>query len=873
MLKDFDMPISVARPKLAVIVANGITGDSRVQKTALAAAQAGWDVTLIGRATGKKQEHSWFGPVKVVRLPVANRMEQRVTAKTRQGGVRARVTQWGIRDGATLAQFRDAHRAWVREQTTRIGYLGDSPVADATAAGLKAWVYARRRGHQFRVRAYRWEQRRKSDEPRGNWREDWPALLDLDLAFGPYIEELAPDVIHANDITMIHTAARAVARLRASGRTCSWLYDSHEYVAGIDWSKPAMMSAFPAVEREFIGKADAVVTVSPELAEMLRTDHGLPETPDVVRNAPIRSVVGDAVDRVSVRAACGLGDDVPLMVYAGWIAPDRGVATAVEALLHLPGYHLALVSGRATAGLTALLEQANGLGVRDRVHVVPYVPQHEVPDYLSSADLGLTPFHHIPNVENSLPTKAAEYLHAKLPIITSDIKAMSEFVNSHGVGDVFTAEDAVSFTAAVKRATADQELLRKNITESLLTELSWERQAQILLAVYSRISGKTPSEPIPDMSWNAEERRVTNPEASVEHLDRGWRPLGHTPIKLGLAPANFAGQLAAFATAITRERDDVSAEVVKHRAATQKHDYPADVYVDLTALQNLDVRLELVQRTVGRYTHLIADAFRPVFGGLNGPSIEGDLAALRNAGIKVALLAHGSEVRNPAKHRQRNPYSLFLDAPDGYERKLTNLAKENRRVAEEAGLPVFVTTPDLLLDLPMATWTPLVVDVDAWASDRPVMERKRPVVLHAPSARWSKGTDRILPLLEDLDSRRIIEFQLAEDVPWTTVRTMVKNADIVIDQFAIGTYGTFSCEGMAAGRPVIAYLDQDSLDACGVTPPIVNATPQTLALELERLLDDRDATARIGRESAAFAREYHDGTASVAALSNFLVSR
>ncbi|MCM2393288.1 glycosyltransferase [Streptomyces albipurpureus] len=868
------MSTSVTRPKLAVIVANGITGDSRVQKTALAAARAGWDVTLIGRSTAKKAEHSWFGPVKVVRLPVGNRMERLVTAKNNRGGPRARLTQFGIRDGENLNQMRDAHRAWVREKTTRIGYLSDSPVAGATVAGLKAWVHARRSAHQFRVKAYRWEQRRKSQKTTGDWREDWPALLDLDLAFGPFIEELAPDVIHANDITMIHTAARAASRLRARGLKCSWLYDSHEYVAGIEWAKPAMRTAFPAVEREFIGRADAVVTVSPELAEMLRADHKLSRTPAVVRNAPIRSVVGDAVGRVSVRTACGLDEGVPLMVYAGWIAPDRGVATAVEALVQLPEHHLALVSGRVTAGLTALRELAAELGVRDRVHVVPYVPQHEVPDYLSSADLGLTPFHRIPNVESSLPTKAAEYLHARLPIITSDIKAMSEFVRVHGVGEVFTAEDTESFVAAVKRATTDHDALQRSINEALLTDLSWEHQAEVLLKVYTEISGKAPAEPLTGMRWDAEERKVASPSAKkLEDLDRAWRPLGPTPIKLGLAPANYAGQLASYATAITRMRDDVSAEVVKHRAPTQKHDYPADVYFDVAALRNLDVQLELVQRTVRRYTHLIADAFRPVFGGLNGGSIEGDLAALEHARIKVALLAHGSEVRDPARHRKRNPYSLFLDAPDGYEETLTTLAVRNRRIAEEAGLPVFVTTPDLLLDLPMATWAPLVVDLDMWACDRPVMERKRPVVVHAPSARWSKGTDRVLPLLEDLNARGVIDFQLAENVAWSRVRELVMDADIVIDQFAIGAYGTFACEGMAAGKPVIAYLDEESIAASGVTPPIVNATPQTLASVMERLLDDPEATARIGRESADYVREYHDGTATVAALDSFLTKR
>ncbi|MDG9683234.1 glycosyltransferase [Streptomyces sp. DH18] len=868
------MSTSVARPKLAVIVANGIDGDSRVQKTALAAARAGWDVTLIGRSSSKHTQRSWFGPVKVVRVPVASHMKRRVAARAGQGGARAHLTQFGIKDRAGLEQLRAAHGAWVREKTARIGWLSQAPAYGAPAAvGLKAVVRARRGAHKLRLKAYKWEQRRKPEEkPTGDWRKDWPALLDLDLAFGPVIEKLAPDVIHANDITAINLGAMAAARLRASGRKCVWLYDAHEYVAGVEWPQPRMNTAFPAVEKEFIAKADAVVTVSPEIAEVIRKDYGLAKTPLVVRNTPIRETIGGSAGRVSVRQACGLDDGVPLLVYSGWISSERGLGTAVEGLAQLPGYHLAIVAGKRSPELVRLLALAEETGVRDRIHVVPYVAQHEVADYLSTADLGLICSQRTINYELSLPTKTAEYLHAGLPIIASDVKTLSAFVREHGVGEVFVSGEAGSFVEAVTRGFAHVADMKAQITESILTELSWEHQCEGLMALYSEISGLTPPAAAAGFSWGAVERAITDAndeEEPREELERGWTPLGKTPVKLGLGPANYAGQLAAFAQAVTRERSDVSAEVVKHRTA-QTHEYPADVYVEGKALKNLDVQLEQVQRMVPRYTHLIADAFRPVFGGLNGDSIEGDLPALRNGGVKVALLAHGSEVRDPARHRQRNPYSLFLDAPEGYEEKLAAIAERNRRIARESGLPVFVTTPDLLLDLPMATWAPLVVDVDAWACDRPVMKRERPVVLHAPSARWTKGTDRVLPVLQDLHDRGLIDFRLAEQVSWNTVREMVMEADIVIDQFAIGTYGTFACEGMAAGKPVVAYLDKESIAACGVTPPIVNATPETLGSVMEALLADREGTARLGAESAAFAREYHDGTATARALDGFL---
>jgi glycosyltransferase involved in cell wall biosynthesis len=163
-----------------------------------------------------------------------------------------------------------------------------------------------------------------------------------------------------------------------------------------------------------------------------------------------------------------------------------------------------------------------------------------------------------------------------------------------------------------------------------------------------------------------------------------------------------------------------------------------------------------------------------------------------------------------------------------------------------------------------------VVDVDAWASDAPVMERSRPRVLHGPSQRWTKGTDRILPTLTALHDRGAIELVLAERRTWAEVREMVRTADIVVDQFSIGAYGTFAVEAMAAGRPVIAFLDEAVYAAAGVHPPIVNATADRIGEALESLLDDPAAAEKIAAESVTYAREVHDGRRTARAFASFL---
>ena len=44
-----------------------------------------------------------------------------------------------------------------------------------------------------------------------------------------------------------------------------------------------------------------------------------------------------------LRELCGIGPDVPLLVYSGAAAPQRGLDIMVEALPQLPGVHVAFV--------------------------------------------------------------------------------------------------------------------------------------------------------------------------------------------------------------------------------------------------------------------------------------------------------------------------------------------------------------------------------------------------------------------------------------------------------------------------------------------------------------------------------------------------
>jgi glycogen(starch) synthase len=235
--------------------------------------------------------------------------------------------------------------------------------------------------------------------------------------------------------------------------------------------------------------------VSEGIAGKLAEDHALANRPRVILNAPVIAERNGAASSVrTLRSDCGLADDVPLLLYSGGMSPRRGVATAVDALVRLPDAHLALIARDDDPDIPALRERARRRGVGERLHVVPYVPADEVVAYIASASVGLIPILRLPNHELSLITKYFEYLHAALPIVTSDVREMAAETRRLGVGEVFTAGDAASLAQAVGAVLADSARYRAVYQgpDDPRPGSSWAGQAERLDALYREVLGVRP---------------------------------------------------------------------------------------------------------------------------------------------------------------------------------------------------------------------------------------------------------------------------------------------------------------------------------------------------------------------------------------------
>lgn len=344
-------------------------------------------------------------------------------------------------------------------------------------------------------------------------------------------------------------------------------------------------------------------------------------------------------------------------------------------------------------------------------------------------------------------------------------------------------------------------------------------------------------------------------------------PVGGTV--LGIGPANMAGQGWAWTRAVARELPDVGVEAfaVPHPALA----FPVDVEVPSDSFaRDVDWQVAMELHLRSELTHLLIEAGRPVTGTLNGHTFAADAARLRAAGLAVGLVFHGSEIRDPKLHAQRYEWSPFRDPKDPLTARLQRQVDKLAPLVAEFDGPTFVSTPDLLDDLPGATWLPVVVDLSVWTPGGEPLRRDRPLVVHAPSHRALKGTELIEPLLAELEAEGLITYRRIEGVPTASVPALIRDADVVLDHFGVGNYGVLTCEAMATGRVSISHIHERVRARVPVEIPTIEATPATLADVLRRVLADRDWARSVAARGPEFVRDWHDGRRSVSALTPFL---
>lgn len=341
---------------------------------------------------------------------------------------------------------------------------------------------------------------------------------------------------------------------------------------------------------------------------------------------------------------------------------------------------------------------------------------------------------------------------------------------------------------------------------------------------------------------------------------------------LAIGPSNYAGQATAWARAVTASLPAQAWSFSGVPLRRGGFDFEVDRQLGRVAFRASPLWGARARALFKGTTHIALDGFKSFARWDRHASFPADARRLESMGHTMALIAHGSDVRDPAAHLSRDEWSYFAVGSDEWRATLTAQTARNRAFAEEAGWPVFYSTPDLGFDLPAGTWLPVVVDVDAWASDAPLLERERPLVVHVPSQRNPpiKGTQHIAPVLQRLHDEGVIEYVAPSGMTHRDLRELVRRCDVLVDQLLFGSYGVAAVEAMAAGRVTVGRMIQPVRDLMKEAPLMLEATPESLRDVVMSIRDRREELRAQAGSNLEFVRRWHDGAVSAARLGDYL---
>ncbi len=353
------------------------------------------------------------------------------------------------------------------------------------------------------------------------------------------------------------------------------------------------------------------------------------------------------------------------------------------------------------------------------------------------------------------------------------------------------------------------------------------------------------------------------------------------PYSILIGPTNSAGQASLWARALSKSGFKGQSLRISNDPSTEW--FSADLEIPRLEWTTSEGRLELAKKIVREYDSILIESMRPLFSlhskrDYSALRTFDDIKLLEKAGVKSAIVFHGSDIRDTVAHATREPFSPYRHSSPELE-QLRVRAAEFRAAGRKAfwrRIPVFVSTPDLLLDIPKAQWLPITIDVEKFASageGRPCWSSSGPPkVLFQPSKGWLKSADLVSPILERLDLDGVIELLKSEPVKHEHMAAKICEADVVIDRFD-GIAGVASIEALAAKRIVVANLADWAYKKAESIPPVVHATPETLESVLREISSKRDSYGIDLQSGLEYAKRWHDGRESVARIVKVLKLR
>ncbi|MDP4013187.1 MAG: glycosyltransferase family 4 protein [Candidatus Nanopelagicales bacterium] len=319
----------------------------------------------------------------------------------------------------------------------------------------------------------------------------WVAGLELALtrAVVDMAKDWQPDVVHAHDWVVAHTAVTSRALLNVPVVATFHATEAGRHQG---WLPSPLSRAIYSVEWWLAHESTSLITCSEHMR--WETDRLFGVGVDKVSVIPngidrrVWSTTPQAVERMRAR----YGGSGPLLISTARLEWEKGIHTLLDAMVDLrrsvPGIRL-VIAGRG--GKEAdLREQAQRLRLGRAATFLGWLPEPDLHAIVAAADVAI-----VPSIYEPFGLVALEAAALGTPAVVADTGGLAEFADAGRVAVTFKPGDASSLAAAVRDLLADPEsaqLREQAADEALSAKYSWDLIAQLAKETYESAKAREP---------------------------------------------------------------------------------------------------------------------------------------------------------------------------------------------------------------------------------------------------------------------------------------------------------------------------------------------------------------------------------------------
>ncbi|MEW6003826.1 MAG: glycosyltransferase [Stygiobacter sp.] len=258
-------------------------------------------------------------------------------------------------------------------------------------------------------------------------------------------------------------------------RKAKIFYNSREIYAFIGGlrNRPILQKFITSIEKYFIQKVDLVLTTGEMDTEFLKNFYHLNNV-ITVRNIPLYQ---SPTFNFDFRKKYNIPNEKKILLYQGILIDGRGIAIVIRALQKIQNAVFILLGDGSEK--VKYINLAKKLNVNDKVFFAGSIPQNELINYTSSADIGLALIENISiSYYHALPNKLFEYIMAKVPVISCNLPQMKNIVEKYKVGKVINLENENEVVQTIQEMINNENQLiefKKNC-EAAAKELNWQKE-------------------------------------------------------------------------------------------------------------------------------------------------------------------------------------------------------------------------------------------------------------------------------------------------------------------------------------------------------------------------------------------------------------